>query len=93
VAKKIELLFKDHDLHEKAKRFSVELSTAVYCAPAEKTDSLLTFGLTTSDVSTKDLITKTPIGQLNWVKPGPQALQSSMKESLEFLSEHQFVHT
>jgi hypothetical protein len=52
LAKNIELLFKAHGLHEKAKHAGVELSTAIDCEHIDKTDSLLTCGLMFSDAIT-----------------------------------------
>jgi hypothetical protein len=55
----------------------VELSTTIDCIPVDKTGSLLTFGLSFSDVVTKDPITKTPLGMIHWVDPRPTLPQST----------------
>jgi hypothetical protein len=80
VAKNIKLLFKALGLHEKEKCVRVELSTVIDCAPVYKTDSLITFGLTFSDVSTKGPITNTTLGLLHSVEPRLQYLHWLLKE-------------
>jgi hypothetical protein len=45
------------------------------------------------DVSTNDPIMNTPLRLPHWVEPRPQAIQSSLVESLGLLSEQQFVQT